>query len=168
MLIERSMRLITSAHKGCQIDHGPRGELEERAVAHWRHQRPGEAPVEGHPQHWLEGQNLLPLVSAAPPGWWLHQVAQTPPPQPLPRNVPLVYCSSRFLLHFAECVSTRALGWWWTRASSSTPQWGEEGSGSFVSRRRTSSGPTYATAAMVRHASTHRHTTLASGPLSGL
>lgn len=167
MLIERSMRLITSAHKGCQIDHGTRWEPEERAVAHWRHQRPGEAPVEGRPQHWLEGQNLLPLVSAAPPGWRLHQVAQ-PPPTVAKKRAPSFTAALSFLLRFAECVSTRALGWWWTRASSSTPQWGEEGSGSFVSRRRTSSGPTCATAAMVRHASTHRHTALASGPLSGL
>lgn len=66
---------IISVHKGCQINDGPWRVLEKRAVAHRRYRRPGQASVEGRPQHRLEGQNLLPLVPATPAGRRLHQVA---------------------------------------------------------------------------------------------
>lgn len=66
----------------------------------------------------------------------------------------LVDGKSPFLFLLAESASSRALGWWWTRAWSSTPPWEEAGSESSVSHRRTSSGPTCATAATVRRVST--------------
>jgi hypothetical protein len=62
------------ATAGREVLHGPRRAAAERTVAHGRHGVPGAAAVEGPPQRGLEGQDVLPLVPAAPAPSGLHQV----------------------------------------------------------------------------------------------
>lgn len=49
-------------------------------MAHWGHQRPGQAAVEGFQERGLEGQGVLPLVPAAQAPGGLHQVGGQPSP----------------------------------------------------------------------------------------
>lgn len=63
------------------------------------------------------------------------------------RKYPVGCCNSLCLC--AGFVSMRVLRWWLTPASSSTPPWEEADSESSASPRRTSSGPTCATAVTV-------------------
>lgn len=74
--------LLLLGMSGCQVLHGPWGAAAECAVAHRGHSVTGAAAVEGSPQRGLEGQDVLPLVPAAPAPSGLHQVG-TPP---LPRD----------------------------------------------------------------------------------
>lgn len=67
---------------GCEVLHWPWGAATECTVAHGGHSITGAAALEGPPQRGLEGQDILPLVPAAPAPSGLHQVG-TPP---LPRD----------------------------------------------------------------------------------
>ena len=67
---------VCRCSSGCEVSIRPRGALEKLAVAHGRHQRPGSSAVEGPEKRGLEGQGVLPLVPAAPPTGWIHQVRQ--------------------------------------------------------------------------------------------
>lgn len=63
---------------GCEVFYGPWGAPTECSVAHGGHSVTGEAFVEGPPQRGLEGQDVLPLVPAAPAPSGLHQVGSLP------------------------------------------------------------------------------------------
>lgn len=63
---------------GGEIQNRPRGVPPEFPVAHGRHHGPGEAALERPPEFRLEGQDLLPLVPAAPAPGRLHQVRLCP------------------------------------------------------------------------------------------
>ena len=66
---------------GREVLHRPWGAASERTVAHGGHSVTGAAAVEGSPERGLEGQDLLPLVPAAPAPSGLHQVGARPPPR---------------------------------------------------------------------------------------
>ena len=51
---------------GREVLHRPWGAASERTVAHRGHSVTGAAAVEGSPERGLEGQDILPLVPAAP------------------------------------------------------------------------------------------------------
>lgn len=74
--------LLFLGMSGRKVLHRPWGAAAECAVAHRGHSITGAATVEGPPQRGLEGQDVLPLVPAAPAPSGLHQVG-TPP---LPRD----------------------------------------------------------------------------------
>lgn len=59
---------------GSEIQDGPWGVPEELPVAHGGHHGPGEAALEGPSELGLEGQDLVPVVPAAPAPGRLHQV----------------------------------------------------------------------------------------------
>lgn len=65
---------------GREVLHRPWGAASERTVAHRGHSVTGAAAVEGSPERGLEGQDILPLVPAAPAPGGLHQVGAAPPP----------------------------------------------------------------------------------------
>lgn len=75
--VESFLHTLTwlSSVPGSEIQNGPRGVPEEFPVAHGRHRGPGEAALERSPEFRLEGQDLVPLVPAAPAPGRLHQVS---------------------------------------------------------------------------------------------
>lgn len=63
---------------GGQVSDRTRRIPEERAVAHRRHARRGEAAVEGPAECGLEGQNVVPLAAQPQAAGGLHQVSPEP------------------------------------------------------------------------------------------
>lgn len=66
--------LLFLGMSGCKVLHRPWGAAPECAVAHRGHGITGAVALEGSPQRGLEGQDILPLVPAAPAPSGLYQV----------------------------------------------------------------------------------------------
>lgn len=76
---------------GCEVLHWPWGAATKCTVAHGGHSITGAAALEGPPQRGLEGQDILPLVPAAPAPSGLHQVG----PHPCQRTESLLHFGSQ-------------------------------------------------------------------------
>lgn len=139
---------------GCEIRHRARRESAKLAVAHRWHCQPGEAAVERSKKCGLEGQDFLSLVPAAQTPWWVHQVHQQWQSEfssslMVTTEIRPLYPICMFCVKHSGFVSMKAQRWLQTQELLLTQPWEEADLECSASHRRTSSGPTCATDAMV-------------------